>query len=80
MVSHERFSYLKGKEDLSNSIQENELPGVDSLNGIGTTEIIRMVLPFEPITLSFDNVHYFVDTPKVTVLFINKLPNYFEVD
>ncbi|PKI41929.1 hypothetical protein CRG98_037679 [Punica granatum] len=24
----------------------------------------RMVLPFEPITLTFENVHYFVDTPK----------------
>ncbi|XVE73517.1 hypothetical protein DITRI_Ditri11bG0124600 [Diplodiscus trichospermus] len=64
IVSHERFSYLKGKEDLNNSIQENELPGVDSLNGVATTEITRMVLPFEPITLSFDNVNYFVDTPK----------------
>ncbi|XVF32975.1 hypothetical protein REPUB_Repub17cG0128800 [Reevesia pubescens] len=59
IVSHERFSYLEGKEDLNNSKQENELPGVHV-----TAESIRMVLPFEPVTLSFDNVHYFVDTPK----------------
>lgn len=24
-----------------------------------------MVLPFEPVTLTFENVKYYVDTPKV---------------
>ena len=24
-----------------------------------------MVLPFEPLTMSFDNMHYFVDVPAV---------------
>lgn len=26
-----------------------------------------MVLPFEPVTLTFENVQYFVDTPKVNI-------------
>ncbi|TYI73727.1 hypothetical protein E1A91_D07G149300v1 [Gossypium mustelinum] len=59
IVSHKRFSYLKRKEDLSNSIQENQLPGVRV-----ASKVTSMVLPFVPITLSFENVHYFVDTPK----------------
>ncbi|XP_012480072.1 pleiotropic drug resistance protein 3 [Gossypium raimondii] len=59
IVSHKRFSYLKRKEDLSNSIQENQLPGVHV-----ASKVTSMVLPFVPITLSFENVHYFVDTPK----------------
>ncbi|XVF72814.1 hypothetical protein PTKIN_Ptkin12aG0150700 [Pterospermum kingtungense] len=58
MISNERFTNLKGKEDLSISIQENKLPGV------ATTAIKRMILPFEPVTLTFENVHYFVDSPK----------------
>ncbi|KAL1060575.1 hypothetical protein V6Z11_1Z087400 [Gossypium hirsutum] len=59
IVSHKRFSYLKRKEDLSNSMQENQLPGVHV-----ASKVTSMVLPFVPITLSFENVHYFVDTPK----------------
>ncbi|PPD85938.1 hypothetical protein GOBAR_DD17121 [Gossypium barbadense] len=59
IVSHKRFSYLKRKEDLSNSIQENQMPGVRV-----ASKVTSMVLPFVPITLSFENVHYFVDTPK----------------
>lgn len=62
IVSHKRFSYLKRKEDLSNSMQDDQLQGAHT-----TTEVTRMVLPFVPVTLSFDNVHYFVDTPKVTI-------------
>ncbi|XVF22006.1 hypothetical protein REPUB_Repub12eG0137300 [Reevesia pubescens] len=49
---------------MGNSIHEKELPSVDSLNDVTNSEIKRMVLPFEPVTLSFDNLQYFVDTPK----------------
>ena len=41
-------------------------PG-DGANGVadaGGTER-GMVLPFEPLTMSFDNMHYFVDVPAV---------------
>ncbi|KAK6260392.1 hypothetical protein SCA6_014866 [Theobroma cacao] len=64
ILSHERFSYLRGKEDLSNSIQETQVPGADSLKDFAITGVTRTVLPFEPVTLSFENVQYFVDTPK----------------
>lgn len=32
--------------------------------------ITGMVLPFEPLTLTFENVQYFVETSKVIVLFM----------
>ncbi|KAK6285958.1 hypothetical protein POUND7_012137 [Theobroma cacao] len=64
IISHERFSYLKGKEDLTDRVQEKELPSVDSLKAVPETKTMGMVLPFEPITISFENVQYFVDTPK----------------
>ncbi|GMI73697.1 ATP-binding cassette G33, pleiotropic drug resistance 5, PLEIOTROPIC DRUG RESISTANCE 5 [Hibiscus trionum] len=61
------LSHTKRKEDLSNSMEENQLPGVHV-----TTEVTSMVLPSVPVTLSFENVHYFVDTPKK---FREKVPN-----
>ncbi|XVF72817.1 hypothetical protein PTKIN_Ptkin12aG0151000 [Pterospermum kingtungense] len=64
IISHERFSYLKAKEDLSDTVQEKESPSVDPPKALAETEVTGMVLPFEPILISFDNVQYFVDTPK----------------
>ncbi|XWS76714.1 hypothetical protein CRYUN_Cryun01aG0201500 [Craigia yunnanensis] len=64
IISHERFSYLKAKEDLSDTVQEKELPRIDSLKTLAETKVTGMVLPFEPIIISFENVQYFVDTPK----------------
>ncbi|KAK8541003.1 hypothetical protein V6N13_061051 [Hibiscus sabdariffa] len=57
------LSYMKRKEDLSESMQENQLPGVHV-----TAEVTSMVLPFVPVTLSFENVNYFVDTPKIILM------------
>ncbi|KAG4119906.1 hypothetical protein ERO13_D11G108000v2 [Gossypium hirsutum] len=61
IISHERFSYLKAKEDLSDTALQKELPSVDSLT---ERKVKEMVLPFKPITISFKDVQYFVDTPK----------------
>ncbi|XP_048433500.1 pleiotropic drug resistance protein 3-like isoform X1 [Pyrus x bretschneideri] len=62
IISHERFSKLKGKGNLDASFQEKELTCVDTHTT--SAEPIRMVLPFEPISISFEKVQYFVDTPK----------------
>ncbi|KAK5783684.1 hypothetical protein PVK06_038197 [Gossypium arboreum] len=61
IISHERFFYLKAKEDLSDTALQKELPSVDSLT---ERKVKGMVLPFKPITISFKDVQYFVDTPK----------------
>ncbi|KAE8699642.1 Interleukin-1 receptor-associated kinase, putative isoform 1 [Hibiscus syriacus] len=65
IISHERFSYLKAKEDLSDAAEEEGLPSVvDSLKALEQTKAKGMVLPFKPITISFEDVQYFVDIPK----------------
>ncbi|KAK6239551.1 hypothetical protein QUC31_005020 [Theobroma cacao] len=65
IISHERFHHLKEKEDSSNVVhQEKELFPVGALKAVTDAKTIGMVLPFEPITISFENVQYFVDTPK----------------
>ncbi|KAK8688311.1 hypothetical protein V6N13_087081 [Hibiscus sabdariffa] len=66
IISHERFSYLKAKEDSSDTAEEKESPSVDSLKAPAQTKVEGMVLPFKPITISFEDVQYFVDTPKGT--------------
>ncbi|XP_062030547.1 pleiotropic drug resistance protein 3-like isoform X1 [Rosa rugosa] len=69
IISHERFSHLKKKDTLNNSCQEHELTCVDtditSSESTNVGEISAgMVLPFEPISISFDKLHYFIDTPQ----------------
>ncbi|GMJ09284.1 polar auxin transport inhibitor sensitive 1, PLEIOTROPIC DRUG RESISTANCE 9 [Hibiscus trionum] len=64
IISYERFSYLKAKEDSSDTAEEQELPSVDPLKAPAQTKVEGMVLPFKPITISFEDVQYFVDTPK----------------
>ncbi|KAK4559505.1 hypothetical protein RGQ29_008644 [Quercus rubra] len=64
LISHVRLSTLKGKEDLRIAPQEKELPPIDRSTTVKETEKMGVVLPFEPITISFENVQCYVDTPK----------------
>ncbi|KAK8693695.1 hypothetical protein V6N13_071267 [Hibiscus sabdariffa] len=68
IISHERFSYLKAKEDSSDTAEEKELPSVNSLKAPAQTKVKGRVLPFKPITISFKDVQYFVDTPKLILM------------
>ncbi|KAK2634606.1 hypothetical protein Ddye_029398 [Dipteronia dyeriana] len=53
MISHETFSKIQGNED-SHEIESRNSPN---------TNKGRMVLPFEPLTVAFQDVQYYVDTP-----------------
>ncbi|KAK9282226.1 hypothetical protein L1049_005140 [Liquidambar formosana] len=64
VISHERLSNIKGKEYLGNITQGRELPHVDALKAVAETRNKGMVLLFEPITISFENMQYFVETPQ----------------
>ncbi|KAM7495762.1 hypothetical protein LguiA_020176 [Lonicera macranthoides] len=72
VISHERLSGLNGKSNLSNISQENKSPHVAAASKapaeakqIGNLiDSIGMILPFEPMAITFENVQYFVDTPK----------------
>ncbi|KAJ6718435.1 ATP-BINDING CASSETTE TRANSPORTER, partial [Salix purpurea] len=61
IISKKRFSQLQGREDEEWSRQsQNE--SISALNAeIRKTEM--MVLPFVPLTMTFKDVQYFVDTP-----------------
>ncbi|KAF9674339.1 hypothetical protein SADUNF_Sadunf10G0117000 [Salix dunnii] len=61
IISKKRFSQLQGREDEEWSRQpENE--SIPTLNA-ETRKIETMVLPFVPLTMTFKDVQYFVDTP-----------------
>ncbi|KAE8008363.1 hypothetical protein FH972_004884 [Carpinus fangiana] len=64
LISHERLSILKGKENLSIVPPEEELSPIDVPATVEESKRIGVVLPFEPITISFENVQYYVDIPK----------------
>ncbi|XP_011005974.1 PREDICTED: pleiotropic drug resistance protein 3-like [Populus euphratica] len=60
IISQERLStILKRKQDLS------DFPSAETPKSAAEMEKIKMVLPFEPITISFQSVQYSVDTPKI---------------
>ncbi|XP_060672517.1 LOW QUALITY PROTEIN: pleiotropic drug resistance protein 3-like [Ziziphus jujuba] len=59
-ISHRSLSNMKGTEDFTGLVTQTAIAESKrtSENPIG------LVLPFEPVTISFENVQYFVDTPK----------------
>uniref|UniRef100_A0A6N2MYY0 ABC transporter domain-containing protein n=1 Tax=Salix viminalis TaxID=40686 RepID=A0A6N2MYY0_SALVM len=64
--SKDRLSnILKKKQDLNDFPREKTLPYAETPISAGEKEKIRTVLPFDPITISFQDVQYFVDTPKI---------------
>ncbi|KAE8699643.1 Squamosa promoter-binding protein, putative isoform 1 [Hibiscus syriacus] len=54
----------KENENSSDTAEEKELLIVGSLKALAQAKAKRMVLPFNPTTISFEDVQYFVDTPK----------------
>ncbi|KAH7542899.1 hypothetical protein FEM48_Zijuj02G0124100 [Ziziphus jujuba var. spinosa] len=60
IISHEKFSQLQKTEDShGHALEEEELHPSDKG---------RMVLPFTPLTLVFEDVQYYVDTPLLILL------------
>ncbi|OVA07250.1 ABC transporter-like [Macleaya cordata] len=66
LISHEKICQLKGREDRgSNKHLKNKLASTTSTIPIEEARKTRkMVLPFEPLAMTFRDVQYFVDTPK----------------
>ncbi|XP_043687306.1 pleiotropic drug resistance protein 3-like [Telopea speciosissima] len=62
IISYEKLAQIQGKEDCHNGSVEEE-----STNGhpenVAEPKRGRMVLPFEPLTMTFQNLHYYIDTP-----------------
>ncbi|OVA16670.1 ABC transporter-like [Macleaya cordata] len=66
LISHEKISQLPGREDCgSNEHLNNKLDSTISTISDGEARKTgKMILPFEPIAMTFRDLHYFVDTPK----------------
>ncbi|KAI7979746.1 Pleiotropic drug resistance protein 3 [Camellia lanceoleosa] len=62
IISNEKLSQIQGSEDSSSSANA-EAKSTDSPNNTTKSHEGRVVLPFEPLTLVFQNVQYYVDTP-----------------
>ncbi|KAK9288073.1 hypothetical protein L1049_016519 [Liquidambar formosana] len=65
IISKKKLSQLQGREDCNNSAQlRNESTLAASPKTTAETRKAgRMVLPFEPLAITFKDVQYFVDTP-----------------
>ncbi|XVF38962.1 hypothetical protein REPUB_Repub20aG0148200 [Reevesia pubescens] len=62
IISFEKFSQLQGLEDDKDNINEESKSTVH-FGGITGPKKGKMVLPFEPLTVAFQDVQYYVDTP-----------------
>ncbi|KAJ4977274.1 hypothetical protein NE237_002380 [Protea cynaroides] len=62
IISQERLAQMEGKADCNNSSVEEK-----STNGhpddVVEAKKGRMALPFEPLTMTFQNLDYYIDTP-----------------
>ncbi|KAF5733436.1 hypothetical protein HS088_TW17G00979 [Tripterygium wilfordii] len=67
-ISHEQLSNRKGSENTSSIIEGKELAPAHLPKSVAETENTGIVLPFRPITITFENVQYFVDTPKLILM------------
>ncbi|KAK9991985.1 hypothetical protein SO802_026970 [Lithocarpus litseifolius] len=65
IISKKKFSQLRETDDCNGSAElDNQSTLATSLQTTAETRNFgRLVLPFEPLTISFKDVQYFVDTP-----------------
>ncbi|KAI9196707.1 hypothetical protein LWI28_026286 [Acer negundo] len=63
IISYEKYSQLQERNDGSSSSDEERKPTGTPLKNVSGSESGRMVLPFEPLTLTFQDVQYYVDAP-----------------
>ncbi|KAK1591282.1 hypothetical protein Q3G72_005270 [Acer saccharum] len=61
IISYEKYSQLREGKYGSSGL-DNERKPVEDLPG---SKKGRMVLPFEPLTLTFQDVQYYVDVPSI---------------
>ncbi|KAK3190018.1 hypothetical protein Dsin_029579 [Dipteronia sinensis] len=59
IISKKKFSEIQGRDDRSNKAK---------LDNESTRQKGRMVLPFVPLTITFTDVQYFVDTPPLILM------------
>ncbi|KAK3189997.1 hypothetical protein Dsin_029558 [Dipteronia sinensis] len=72
IISKKRFSQLQGREDSSNNSKldnENESTiAAFPQSRQDKRKVGRLALPFEPLTITFTDVQYYVDTPPLILM------------
>ncbi|RWR95173.1 pleiotropic drug resistance protein 3-like protein isoform X1 [Cinnamomum micranthum f. kanehirae] len=66
IISRDKLSKIQGREEESSDAHMEKKPTFDSSEEPPSAELKRsgrMVLPFEPLTMTFLDVQYFIDTP-----------------
>ncbi|CAK9136210.1 unnamed protein product [Ilex paraguariensis] len=63
IISNEKLSQIQGSEESTNCAQMEEKTKNSPANTTTQPYKDRMVLPFEPQTVVFQNVQYYIDTP-----------------
>ncbi|XP_042520973.1 pleiotropic drug resistance protein 3-like isoform X1 [Macadamia integrifolia] len=62
IISYEKLVQIRGTEDSNKGAVEEELTNGHPEN-VAEAKRERMALPFEPLTMTFQNLHYYIDTP-----------------
>uniref|UniRef100_A0A0E0MBE3 ABC transporter domain-containing protein n=1 Tax=Oryza punctata TaxID=4537 RepID=A0A0E0MBE3_ORYPU len=63
IISRDKLAPAHGSgKDMSKDM-DNKMPKLQAGNSLAPNRTGRMVLPFTPLTISFQNVNYYVDTP-----------------
>ncbi|GAV73165.1 ABC_tran domain-containing protein/ABC2_membrane domain-containing protein/PDR_assoc domain-containing protein [Cephalotus follicularis] len=63
IISHDKLTEIQGSEDPQDGGTHMKEKSRDSSKTLIQSGTGRMVLPFEPLTIAFQNVQYYVDTP-----------------
>ncbi|XVF41711.1 hypothetical protein PTKIN_Ptkin01aG0301900 [Pterospermum kingtungense] len=63
IISHEKLSQIQGREDSSNGKLEVEATSRSSPANVKESSKGEMILPFQPLTVAFQDLQYYVDTP-----------------
>ncbi|KAK9291868.1 hypothetical protein L1049_019818 [Liquidambar formosana] len=68
IISHEKLSQIQASTNSSNGVHVEEKHRNSPPKTIMESDKGRMVLPFEPLTVTFQNVQYYIDTPLAILL------------
>ncbi|KAM7272910.1 hypothetical protein ACFE04_027574 [Oxalis oulophora] len=66
VITHEKLSQIQGSENFDIGANLEEIPKI-SPNAQAKSNQGRMVLPFQPLTIAFQNMKYYIDTPLVVI-------------
>ncbi|KAK0606639.1 hypothetical protein LWI29_001896 [Acer saccharum] len=77
IISYEKYSHLQEEKDGIGGLDEDKKTNDAPLKNVTGSKSGRMVLPFKPLRLTFQDVQYYVDVPME---FVNEVFETIELD